>query len=156
MRIWVDADNCAGAVRQIIVKAVHRVSVPAVFVAGKPIRLPVSPLVSGIQVAAEEQAADRYIKSSAAEGDIVVTADIPLAYDLVAAGVSVVNPRGDIYTRDTVGERLYMRNFLSGLREMGLETPAPGKKKGKATSRFAGAFDRELTRLLNKTRARQG
>ena len=107
-----------------------RIGVSAIFVANMPLVLPRSSLVSSIQVEKGENSADQYIMESAQNGDLAVTADIPLARYLVESGIIVINPRGDLYTQETIKERFSMRNFLGTLREQGIY-PVSGSKSQK-------------------------
>lgn len=150
MRIWVDADSCPAAVRKIIIRASRRVGVPVFFVANVLIPAPSSDLVKVIRVEPNEGAADDYICDCAGENDVVITADVPLASRLVPEDIVVINPRGDLFTRETIGDRLSMRNFSARLREMGVDTREPVKRGRNAVRQFAEIFDRELTRALQK------
>jgi len=148
MRIWVDADACPGAVRDIVVRAANRAKVCAVFVANKAIHLPVSPFLSTARVAQGADVADRRIADSAEAQDLAITADIPLAAALVAKGVVVIDPRGTLYTDENVGEALALRDFMHDLREGGLVAGGPGPFGPREAGRFAQTFDRQLSRLL--------
>lgn len=148
MRIWVDADACPAAVREIINRAAQRRSVETVYVANKPLPLPESGLISFVKVDVAPDEADRYIEGHAVAGDLVITQDIPLAALLVAAGIVVIDPRGDTYSQENIGERLSLRDFLQGLRENGELAGGPSAFGEREKRAFAAAFDRELTRLL--------
>jgi uncharacterized protein YaiI (UPF0178 family) len=151
MRIWVDADACPGPVRDILLRAVQRLKVPAVFVANKRLSLPRSEYVSTVQVGAGLDVADTHIAAEAEEGDLAVTQDIPLAALLVAKGVVVMDPRGELFSEENIAERLSLRNFMQELRDSGVMTGGPGGFAAQDKQRFAATLDRELTRLL-KTR----
>jgi uncharacterized protein YaiI (UPF0178 family) len=144
MTVWVDADGCPAEIRRIVERAAARLPVEAVFVAAKAVEVAASARVRFVLVPSGQGSADSYILRTASQGDLAVTADIPLAAALAAAGVDVVHPRGDFYTRDTVGERLAMRNLVSALRGQGADTA--GKRYGGGSRRFAAVLDRELTR----------
>ena len=146
MRIWVDADACPGPVRDILLRASQRLRVPTVFVANKRLTLPRSELVSTVQVGAGLDVADGHIAASAQAGDLAVTQDIPLAALLVPKGVVVLDPRGDEYTAESIGERLSVRNFMEGLRGAGVETGGHGAYGPREKQAFANALDRALTR----------
>jgi uncharacterized protein YaiI (UPF0178 family) len=148
MKIWVDADACPGAVREIIVRAAERVKVPAVFVANKPLSLPRSPLLSTVQVGRGLDVADAHIAAKAERGDLAVTQDIPLAASLVKKGVAVMDVRGEPFTEENIDERLSLRNFMQELREGGVATSGPAAFGPADRQRFASTFDRELTRLV--------
>ena len=150
VRIFVDADACPAAVKEIVVRAAERLAVSAVFVANKNIRLPLSRHVSTVRVAMGLDVADGYIARAAAAGDLAITADIPLAAALVARGVLVLDLRGTVYTEENVGEALALRNFHHGLREEGVSTTGPGGFGPRQAREFAGAFDRELSRAMRR------
>ena len=148
VRIWVDADACPGAVRDIILRAALKRKLQSIFVANKVLLLPISPYVSSITVAAGPDVADDYIAEHALTCDLVVTADIPLAHRLVTAGVVAINPRGLVYNPDNIGERISMRDLMSDLRDAGEITGGPKQFGDKEKREFASSFDRELTRLI--------
>lgn len=152
MRIWIDADACPGAVKEIVIRATARVNVPAVFVANKPLTLPRSELLSTVQVGKGLDVADAYILANAARGDLVVTQDIPLAAELVKRGVSVMDVRGEPFTEDNMDERLSMRNLMQELRESGVTTSGPSGFGPQDKQRFAATFDRELSRLVREVK----
>ncbi len=148
MRVWVDADNCSLSVRHIIERAAERRRIATVFAAA--VRLPIrqSGPLSFVLIRPEDGTADDYIKARICPGDLVITADIPLAYDVVGAGAVVINPRGDMYTRESVGERKSLRDFMAALRAEGFSIPAAKKRAPREAARaFAGLFDKALTRL---------
>ncbi|MDR2482255.1 MAG: DUF188 domain-containing protein [Treponema sp.] len=151
MKIYVDADSCPQAAREIVLRAASRLGIAAVFAANRPIP-GVSDRAEMLVCPAGDGAADNRIASLAAAGDLAVTRDIPLAARLVAAGVAVLDDRGRIYTADNTGERLSLRNFTVSLAENGLEftrIKSYGKREVKA---FAGSLDRLLVQLMRKTR----
>jgi uncharacterized protein YaiI (UPF0178 family) len=148
MKIWVDADACPGAVKDIVITAAHKRSVETTFVANKMITVPASPLFSFVQVDMSPDAADRLIVERAVKGDLVITQDIPLAHDLIQNSVTVINPRGETFTPDNIGERLSIRNLLQDVRDTGEITGGPKPFGEKEKRAFASTFDRELTRLL--------
>lgn len=150
MKIFVDADACPSAVKEIVVRAAERLAVGAIFVANQHLRLPPSRHVSTVRVAAGLDVADAYIVKSAAAGDLVVTQDIPLAAALVARGVVVLDLRGTIYTEENVGEALALRNFHHELREGGVVTGGPGGFGPREAREFAAAFDRELSKAMRR------
>jgi hypothetical protein len=150
MKIWVDADACPGAVKDIIIMAAHRRQVETVFVANKMITVPGSPMISAMQVDMSPDAADRFIESRAKRGDLVITQDIPLAHALVQNAVTVINPRGQAFTPENIGERLSMRNLMQDVRDAGELTGGPKAFGEREKRAFASMFDRELTRLLRE------
>ena len=151
MKILVDADACPAAVKEIVVRAAERLAVSAIFVANKTIRLPPSRHVSTVRVAMGLDVADGYIARSAADNDLAITADIPLAAALVARGAVVLDPRGIVYTAENVGEALALRNFHHELREGGVVTGGPSGFGPKQARQFAAAFDRELSKAMRRS-----
>lgn len=147
MKIWVDADACPIAVKDIISRAAHRRSIEAVFVANKLLPLMTSPYISFTQVDFSPDAADRFIAESALEGDLVVTQDIPLAHILVPKNIVVLSPRGLVFTPDNIAERISVRNLMQDLRDSGETTSGPKPFGDKERREFAAAFDRALTKL---------
>ena len=150
LKIFVDADACPAAVKDIVIRAAERLAVSAIFVANKNIRLPASRHVSTARVAMGLDVADGYIVKSAQAGDLAITADIPLAAALVARGVVVLDLRGTVYTEENVGEALALRNFHHELREGGVATGGPSGFGAREAREFAGAFDRELSKALRR------
>jgi len=148
VKLYVDADACPAAVKEIVVRAAERLQLSAVFVANKQIRLPPSRYVSTVRVAMGLDVADGYIARSATAGDLAITADIPLAAALVARGAVVLDLRGTVYTEENVGEALALRNFHHELREGGVVTGGPGGFGPKQAREFAAAFDRELSKAV--------
>jgi uncharacterized protein YaiI (UPF0178 family) len=152
MKIWVDADACPGAVRDIIIKTAVRLSIDAVFVANKTILLPQSPYLTTVTVEALPDAADHYIRDTAEKSDVVITHDIPLASQLVPKEILVLDPRGHKYTHENIGERLSIRNFMEDMRSSGEIQGGPKQFGEKEKRQFAALLDRELTRLLKSRR----
>jgi len=149
MRIWLDADATPRDVKEIVFRAAHRLAIDTVVVANQRVPIPPGhPTISAVRVEGGPDAADRYIAENATAGDVAVTADIPLAAMLVAAGVVVIDPRGYEHTAETIGERLSVRDFADALRGAGVETGGPRPYSPKDKQAFASAFDRALTRAL--------
>lgn len=151
MKIWIDADACPSAIKEIVIRAANRLRVPAIFVANKSIKLPVSPYVSSERVGAGLDVADGRIAQGAQPGDLAVTADIPLAAALVAKQVITLDPRGAVYSEESIGEVLAMRNFMHELRESGVQTGGPQGFGPRDVQQFAAAFDRELSRAAKSS-----
>lgn len=149
MRIWIDADAAPRDVKEIVFRAAKRLEIRAILVANQRLTVPLNnPNVHAVRVAGGPDVADRHIAEEAEEGDLAVTADIPLAAALVERGIMVIDPRGELYTEDNVRERLSIRDFMDSLRSSGVETGGP-KPYGAADKRaFANALDRTLTRML--------
>jgi uncharacterized protein YaiI (UPF0178 family) len=148
LKIWVDADALPGAVKEIILRASKRLAIETVFVANKMVQVGESRLVTFVRVGAGADVADAYIAERAAPADLCVTADIPLAAALVAKGVAVIDPRGDVYSEDNVGERLSVRDLMTSLREIGESTQGPPPFSAKAKQKFAAGLDSLLARAL--------
>ncbi len=147
--IWVDADAVPRDVKEILLRAAGRLSLPAVLVSNQRVEVPAgSPNVSAVRVAGGPDVADRYIAEHAAAGDVAVTQDIPLAAQLVAKRVYTIDPRGTVHTEETIGERLSVRDFMEGLRGAGVETGGPRAFGPKDKQAFASALDRVLTRAV--------
>ena len=144
MHIWVDADACPRPVKEVLFKAAQRVQVPCTLVANQAIAVPRSALIRSIQVGQGFDVADNEIVRRCEPGDLVVTQDIPLAAEVVAKGAEAVTPRGHWLDKDTVRERLNMRDFMEEMRSAGMETGGP--KSYSAQGRFANALDRWLAR----------
>lgn len=143
MTLWVDADACPAAIREILLRAADRLATPVVLVANQPQKRPRSPHVRTVQVAGGFDVADSHIIDHAAAGDIVITADIPLAASVVAKGATALTPRGEILDAGTVGARLTMRNFMDELRGSGIDTSGgPPPLAAKDRQRFAAALER--------------
>jgi len=148
MRIWVDADACPIVVRDIIATAAHKNAVTTIYVANKPLKVPQSPHISFVQVAKSSDAADGYITENVQSKDLVVTQDVPLAHAVVSKGAVAINPHGQKFTADNIGERVSMRNLMQDLRETGTVTGGP-KQFSEADKRaFANTFNNELVKLL--------
>jgi uncharacterized protein len=150
MKIWVDADACPGMIKDLIIRAARRLGISAVFVANKHIGVPDSAHVSTVRVGMGPEVVDEYIAQYAEKCDFAVTQDIPLASALVPKGVTVINPRGELYTQGNIRERLSIRNFMQDVREAGGITPGPKQFGQKEKQRFSDTLDRELTRCLNR------
>ena len=153
MRIYVDADGFPRAAKDILIRAALRLGVPVVFVANKAVRHETSALFSSLLVPEGPDIADDRIVELATPGDLVVTADIPLADRVVSKGAFALNPRGKLYTEENIKDRLAVRDLLSELRDGGLMTggpPAFGKKDCQA---FADQLDRFLVRAVKGEKA---
>lgn len=145
MQIWVDADACPGVVKELLYKAAKRTQTRVTLVANAAMRIPHSELVSLVLVAAGADVADKRIVEEMSAGDLVITADIPLAANAVAKGGQALNPRGELYTEDNVGVRLADRNLMDELRGGGEITGGPANYSDKDRQNFANQLDRWLT-----------
>lgn len=147
MQIWVDADACPAVVKEIILKAAMKRTIPTTFVANKGLSLPASPLISFVQVPLGPDVVDQYIVAHSDASDLVISQDIPLAAELVAKGIAVISPHGTLFDRNNIGERLSNRNFLQEMRDTGLITGGPRPFGEKEKRQFANTFDQVLTRM---------
>jgi uncharacterized protein YaiI (UPF0178 family) len=148
MQIWVDADACPGEIKEILFRAAQRREILVTFVANQPLRTPVSPWIQTVLVPAGMNVADRKIVELLAAGDLVITADIALASDVVAKDAQALDPRGELYTDANVGERLAMRNLMDQMRGAGQIMGGPSN----FTTCNRQAFANQLDRWLAKTK----
>ncbi len=149
MKIWVDADACPRAVKEIVFRASARTGTPVVLVANAPVPLPRSPLVSLALVPHGLNVADAHIAEQVDASDIVVTADVPLASLVVKKGAVAIDPRGRPYTEDTIGRQLATRDLLHSLRSREvIRGSGPAAFTPKDLQRFASALDRWLTKRI--------
>jgi uncharacterized protein YaiI (UPF0178 family) len=146
MQVWVDGDACPGEIKELLFRAAKRRQVKVTLVANQQIRTPKSEFIDNIVVPSGMNVADRRIVELVEPGDLVVTADIPLAADVVAKGGTALNPRGELYTDINVGERLAVRNMLDELRGGGQITGGPSNFNAKDKQAFANQLDRWLTK----------
>jgi hypothetical protein len=146
MHIWVDADACPLVIKEILFRAAERSRIPMTLVANQPLRTPRSGLIRTLQVPRGFDVADNEIAKRLAPGDLVVTADIPLAADVIGRGGHALNPRGELYTPDNIRDRLAMRDLSEQLRESGVQTGGPAPLGHGDRQRFANQLDRFLTR----------
>ena len=148
MQIWVDADACPAVIKEILFRVADRVKLPLTLVANRLLRVPPSPYIRALQVPMGFDVADRHIVQVAVAGDLVITADIPLAAALVERHVLALNPRGELYTADTIRERLAVRDLMEELRGAGVETSGPAA----LSQADRQAFARQLDRLMAQRR----
>lgn len=145
-QIWVDADACPKVIKEILFRAADRVGVPVTLVANQFIQVPGSRYIRSVQVPAGFDVADNYIVQQAEADDLVITADIPLAAEVVAKGCLGLNPRGDLYTEENIRQRLNMRDFMDTLRSSGVNTGGPPSLSQADRQAFANQLDRLLAR----------
>lgn len=148
MVIWVDADACPKAVKEILFRAVRRTSIKTILVANSFIVIPPSPFISLIQVPKGFDVADNYIVQHVQTGDLVITADIPLAAEVVDKKALALNPRGELYTDLNIRQRLTMRNTMEQLRGSGVQTGGPDTFGIREKQAFANALDRLLAKSV--------
>jgi len=144
MKIWVDADACPGVIKDIVFRAAERSRVQVTLVANQAVRTPPSQLIRSVQVPAGFDVADKYIVEQLAPNDLVITADIPLAALTIEKGAHALNPRGELYTKENIRERLSMRNFMDELRGSGVVTGGPPPLDARDRAAFANSLDRFL------------
>jgi uncharacterized protein YaiI (UPF0178 family) len=144
MHMWIDADACPKDVKDVVFRASQRTGIRVTLVANKALMVPRTPLIDAVQVAGGPDVADDHLVAHAAAGDVVVTADIPLAARLVERRVVAINPRGELYDEENIRERLSVRDFLADLRDTGVMTGGPAAYGPKDKQRFANALDRVL------------
>ena len=146
MKIWVDADACPGVIKDIIFRAADRTRTETTLVANQYVRAPRSPYIRSIQVSPGFDVADNEIVKRMAAGDLVITADIPLAAEVIDKGGHALNPRGERYTTDNIRARLNMRDFMDTLRASGIATGGPAALGVRERHAFASELDKFLTR----------
>ena len=147
MHIWIDADACPGVVKEILFRAAERLHIDTTLVANRLLRTPPSRFIRAVQVPAGFDVADAHIVEQVARGDLVITADIPLAAAVLERGAHALNPRGEMYTAANIAERLSMRNFLEELRSSGVQTGGPAAFSQADRQAFGAALDRFLAPL---------
>lgn len=146
MKIWVDADACPVAIKEILYRAANRAEIELTLIANQMLRVPPSPWIKALQVPSGFDVADQRIAEEAAAGDLVVTADVPLAAQVVAKGALVIDPRGELLDKGNIQERLTVRNFMEVLRNSGVETGGPSSLSAADRQAFANQLDRLLAR----------
>ena len=147
MRIWVDADACPTIIKEILFRAAIRTQIPLVLVANQIIRTPPSPYISIIQVGSGFDVADSRIVQELEKGDLVITADIPLASLVIEKGGIALNPRGELYSTTNIKQKLAMRNFNEEMRSAGLLMGGPPKLNTKNNQAFANQLDKILAQI---------
>ena len=152
IKIWIDADACPRIIKEIVFRASERLQVPVFLVANKDLSKAQSRLVTAVVVPEGFDVADDYIAEHATAEDLVITADVPLAARIVAQGGVALDPRGELYTEENIGERLSLRDLMQQLRAEGLVQGGPGQFGMTDRNRFASALDRLLTRMVKQQR----
>ncbi len=151
MKIWVDADACPAVIKDILFRAAERTGVQLTLVANQPVRVPASPCITMLQVKPGFDVADNEIVKRLSAGDLVVTGDIPLAAEVIERGGHALNPRGELYSTETIRARLNMRDFLDTLRASGINTGGPPTLSQSDRKTFANNLDRLLTKWARAT-----
>lgn len=147
IQIWVDADACPRVIKDILFRAADRASISVTLVANQAIAVPRSPHIRSIQVASGFDVADNYIVRNAGAGDLVITADIPLASEVIDKDCLALNPRGELYTRENIRQRLNMRDFMDTMRSSGIDTGGPPALNQADRMAFANQLDRFIAGL---------
>jgi uncharacterized protein YaiI (UPF0178 family) len=147
MQIWVDADACPNVIKEIIFRAANRTHITTILVSNQPIRIPASPFIQNRIVLAGFDVADAKIIQEVSAGDLVVTADIPLADAVIEKGGFALNPRGELYTANNIKQRLSMRDFADSVRSSGVNTGGPPKLGKRDLQAFANSLDQFLGTL---------
>ncbi len=145
MQIWVDADACPAAVKEILYRAAQRTGVNLTLVANQSLNIPSFTNIKSIQVGSGFDVADNYIVQHIECGDLVITADIPLAAEVIEQKGLALNPRGTLYTPENIRQRLAMRNFMEEMRSVGQASGGPPPFGKNDRQSFANALDRILT-----------
>lgn len=146
MKIWVDADACPVVIKEILFRAARRTGITLTLVANQPMRVPRTPTITTLQVAPGFDVADDEIVSRVDAGDLVITADIPLADQAIGKQATALSPRGELFTRDNIKARLSMRDFMENLRGAGVDTGGPPPFNQNDRHAFAQQLDRLLAR----------
>ena len=149
MKIWVDADACPRAIKDILFRAAERTRVELILVANQYLQTPPSKFIKSLQVSQGYDMADNEIVKKIDAGDLVITADIPLAAEVTEKGGHALNPRGELYTTDTIKAHLSMRDFMNTLRSSGIQTGGPSALSQSDRLAFANSLDKFLVRYVN-------
>lgn len=148
MAIWVDADACPRVIKEVLYRAATRTQTLTTLVANQMLHTPPSPWIKSMQVPSGFDVADAEIVERAQIGDLVITADIPLAALVVEKGVLALNPRGEMYSSENIASLLTMRDFMATLRDSGVQTSGPAVFSQRDTQNFAKALDAWLSKQI--------
>ena len=146
MQIWVDADACPNVIKEILFRVAERARIMVTLLANQPVAVPRQQYVRAVQVSQGFDVADNEIVLRCEPGDLVITADIPLAAEVIAKGATALNPRGELYTKENVKARLNMRDFMDTMRSSGVHTGGPPALNQRDRQAFANALDRFIAR----------
>ena len=146
MQIWVDADACPRVIKDILFRAANRTGIALTLVVNQPLSTPPAPNIRALQVSSGFDEADNHIAEAVEAGDLVITADIPLAAEVIEKGALALNPRGELYTADTIRSRLNMRDFMDTMRSSGVELSTTPALNQQDRQRFANSLDRWLAK----------
>ncbi|MEZ8093584.1 YaiI/YqxD family protein [Photobacterium swingsii] len=150
MKIWVDADACPNVIKEILFRVANRVGVPVTLVANHYVRVPPSPHIRSLQVESGFDVADDFIVQQVEAGDLVITADIPLADEIITKDGHALNPRGELYTKETIKQRLQMRDFMDTMRSSGVQTGGPPPLSQSDRQNFANKLDTFIAKNFKK------
>ncbi|HFI1943450.1 TPA: YaiI/YqxD family protein [Yersinia enterocolitica] len=148
MQIWVDADACPNVIKEVLFRAADRTGMMVTLVANQPLKTPPSKFIRTLQVASGFDVADNEIVQRVEKNDLVITADIPLAAEMIEKGGIALNPRGERYTPDTIRERLNMRDFMDTMRASGIQTGGPNTLNQRDRQQFANELDKWLQQAI--------
>ena len=148
MQIWVDADACPNVIKEVLFRAADRTGMMVTLVANQPLKTPPSKFIRTLQVASGFDVADNEIVQRVEKNDLVITADIPLAAEVIEKGGIALNPRGERYTPDTIRERLNMRDFMDTMRASGIQTGGPNTLNQRNRQQFANELDKWLQQAI--------
>ncbi|MGB3383652.1 MAG: YaiI/YqxD family protein [Marinomonas sp.] len=148
MRLWVDADACPNVIKTILFRAAERVEIPCILVANQAISIPPSKWIERRVVSSGFDVADNYIVEHVEPADLVITADIPLAAEVIDKGALAVNPRGELYSRENIKQRLAMRDFMEQMRSSGVQTDGPATFSQQDRMAFANTLDKLLAQRV--------
>ena len=150
MQIWVDADACPKAIKDILFRVAERTTITTTLVANQYLQTPPSRYIKLLQVKSGYDVADNEIVKNLSVGDLVITGDIPLAYEVIGKGGHAINPRGERYSQDNIKERLNMRDFMDTLRGSGIDTGGPSALNSRDIQAFANQLDKFLAQQGGK------
>ncbi len=148
MKIWVDADACPNVIKEILFRAAERVQMELILVANQSLSTPPSKVIKAVRVSAGFDVADNHIVKHCEADDLVITADIPLAAEVIEKQAIALNPRGELYTVENIKQRLNMRDFMETLRSSGVQTSGPATLGPKDRQNFANQLDRLLAKNI--------
>lgn len=148
-KIWIDADACPKVVKEVIFKTAFRLNISTCLVANSYMAVPKGGLITSIHVDQGADVADMYIADHCSDKDLIITADIPLASQIVEKGATAINPRGELYTEENISERLSVRDFMQELRDSGHDTGGPPPFGPKDKEKFTNSLNRITTKMMN-------
>ena len=144
LTVWVDADACPNPIKAVLFRAAQKRGVNTIFVANQFVSVPPGKTISSIRVSGGFDIADDYIVQHLQSGDLVITADIPLAAQVLKCGGFALDPRGGVFNRENIAEKLAVRDFMAEMRDSGMQTGGPAAMTARDVQYFANAFDRFL------------